>query len=445
MITIVASYNVTPNQPTPKEPLWLSDSDLVAPLSHVPTIYIYKAKHNNTIIERLRDSLSKILVFYYPVAGRLMLTESGRMEVDCNAKGVTLLEAETTNTLGDYGDFSPSQSTKKLVPTVDYTQPIEEHPLLLVQLTKFHGGEGFAIGFAIFHPLVDGISAINFINKWAKVARGEALGHNEMPFLDRTLLKFPHQPSATRIDIPQWGSTQQHKTDKVTQKKREMSVEVFKLTSSHVEKLKKKANDQSLKEGSRPYTRFEVISAHIWRCYDKAREIGENQPTRVRFSVDIRNKLIPPLPQNYFGNALARAVTHKCCVGDIISSPLIYATQKIREAVYAVTDEYIRSYLSSIFGQGHLDSIEAFFSGQGSPISSPDPNDHVFMMTSWITMPVYDADFGWGKPVHFGLGIEFREHRAVILPSSDGDGVIVSLSFPTVHLQLIKKFFYEDI
>ena len=95
------------------------------------------------------------------------------MEVDCNAKGVTLLEAKTTKTFGDYGDFSPSESTEELVPKVYYTQPIEEIPLLLLlQLTtRFHGGECLAIGVVISHSLTDATGIIHFMIdlRWAKL------------------------------------------------------------------------------------------------------------------------------------------------------------------------------------------------------------------------------------------------------------------------------------
>ena len=36
-----------------------------------------------SIIERMRNFLSKILVYYYPLADRLSLIKSGRMKVDC--------------------------------------------------------------------------------------------------------------------------------------------------------------------------------------------------------------------------------------------------------------------------------------------------------------------------------------------------------------------------
>ena len=143
------------------------------------------------------DSLSIILVYYYPVAGRLSVTESGRMEVDCNAKGVTLIEAETVKTIDDFGDFTPSESVKEeLVPVIDYhSQPIEEIPLVFVQVTRFKGDkeqqQGLAIAVAVSHPVADGSAWIHFMNTWAMVNRGDMLDLNEMPFLDRTILKFP--------------------------------------------------------------------------------------------------------------------------------------------------------------------------------------------------------------------------------------------------------------
>ncbi|KAL2971942.1 hypothetical protein AAZX31_15G227200 [Glycine max] len=454
MVTIVASYNVTPNQPTPKDPLWLSDSDLIGNLGHISVIYIYKAKHNTDTIERLRNSLSKILVYFYPVAGRLNLTKSGRIEVDCNAKGVRLLEAETTKTFGDYGDFSPSESTEELVPKVDNTQPREEIPLLLLQLTRFLGGdEGLAIGVTFAHPLIDATGLVHFINSWAKLARGEALEPNEMPFLNRTILKFQHQPSSSQVLGSSETEFDPHKQDlekPIAQtplgvERKKVSATILKLTSSHLERLKKKANDQPSKEGSRPYTRFEVVAAHIWRCASKARESGENHPTLVTFSVNFRNRLNPPLPQNYFGNALAKVVTPECYEGDIISNPLGFAAQKIREAAQMVTDESIRSQLHASLGQGQLNHIRAFFTGHAHSINNPFDVNHSIFLTSWMNMPVYESDFGWEKPLHFGIVSRAQVDRATILPSPDGDGVVITIFFQTALMELFLKFFFEDM
>lgn len=447
MVTIRASHTIIPNQPTPQGRLWLSDSDQIKCTGHAPVFYIYKAKHNNEYaiaIERMCNSLSKILVHHYPIAGQLCLAESGRLEVECNAKGVTLLEAETTKSSSDYGDFSPSESIKELVPTIDYSQPLEERPLLVVQLTRFQGDQSLAIGMALSHPLADGTAWFPFINKWAKVARGETLEPNEMPFLDRTILKFS-QSSSPRFDHPELKPLPlilaTSKTIDEKQKKRIAAL--LKLTSGQVEILKKEANDESTKQGSisRPYSRYEAIAAHIWRCASKARQLDEHQPTLVRFNVNFRNRLIPPLPPNYFGNALAITMTPTCDVGEIMSNSLGYVAQKIREAIELLTNEHIKSQMNVLVGEGPLVQ-----QGERLIVPYPETGNPNIHLTSWMNMPAYGADFGWGKPVYFGLGYVCPYDRAVISESAEGDGSVnVTMHLEIIHMQLFKKFFYQDI
>ncbi|GAU20541.1 hypothetical protein TSUD_130990 [Trifolium subterraneum] len=453
MVTITASYTVIPEQSTPQGRLWLSDIDQVVRLRHTPTIYIYKPKQNQenrTIAETLKNSLSKILVHYYPIAGRLCYIEGGRLELNLNAKGAILIEAETEKTMNDYGDFSPSDSIKELVPIIDYNQPIEDIPIFIVQLTRFKNNEGFALGVAFFHPLSDGLGAIKFINSWAKVARGETLEANELPFLDRTVLKFSHTPLEPRFEHMELKPLPLilGRKDTSEERKKKTSATMLKLSSEQVDKLKKKANEDGVlatkKKESRPYSRYEAIGAHIWRSASKARELEENQESVVRFNADIRTRLIPPLPKNYFGNALTQTAT-KGYIGEITSKPLGYVAQKIREATELVSDEFIRSQIDVIRSFENLDDArKLFLGGEGENVPFfGNPNFH---LTSWMSMPIYEADFGWGKPIYFGLAYVSAHDRALILLSPDGDGsVLVDLHFQIAHLELFNKFFYQDI
>ena len=93
----------------------------------------------------MKTSLSHTLVHFYPLAGQLHGIEGGRLELDCNAMGVQLLEAYSEAILDDLGDFAPTDTVQDLVPKIDYTTPIEEWPLFLVQLTRFGCG-GLCIG-----------------------------------------------------------------------------------------------------------------------------------------------------------------------------------------------------------------------------------------------------------------------------------------------------------
>ncbi|XP_042521293.1 spermidine hydroxycinnamoyl transferase-like [Macadamia integrifolia] len=176
------------------------------PLTHSPTVYFYPTLlTDNSIvttsaIDTMRDSLSKVLVHFYPLAGRLQWIKGGRLELDCNSMGAQLFEVDSETKLSDYGDFSPTPKIGELIPHINYTHPINELPLLLVQLTHFSCG-GTSVGLAISHALVDGQSALHFINTWAKIARGENLADvfskGNLPFIDRTALRRSEQP-ATR-------------------------------------------------------------------------------------------------------------------------------------------------------------------------------------------------------------------------------------------------------
>ncbi|KAL9319748.1 hypothetical protein ACSQ67_011587 [Phaseolus vulgaris] len=449
MVTIVASYRVLPCEETPKGHLWLADSDQVVQLGHTPTIYVYEAKHDDDINERLRKSLGEILVHYYPVAGRLSLAEDARIQLDCNAKGVTFIEAETTKSMADYGDFSPGV-VAELVPKIDCTQPVEEIPLMLVQSTRFPGGKGFVIGLAVCHILSDGLGGIKFINSWAKLGRGETLEPHELPYLDRTVLKHQHSSTSPSpcFDHPELKPLplKLGSSDINAEEKKKRRAMLLKLTPQQVEKLKKEANEQPFQEGIRAYSRFEALAGHIWRSASKARELEEKQPTVVRFNADIRSRLNPPLPRNYYGNALAATVTPKCYVREIVSKPLSYATQKVREANEKLTNEYIRSQLKNVLGEEQLDCIRRLFMGEEEPRSVPFAGNPNLQITSWMSMPLYEADFGWGKPVYFGLAYVYAQDRAVIILSPLGDGsIVVCMTFQEEHLELFKKFFYETI
>jgi len=209
------------------------------------------------------------------LAGRLRkLEEGGRLELDCNAKGVVLIEAESTKTVQDYDDFF-GESIKDLVPTVDYTKIlIQELPLLLVQVTSFLGHEAFSIGVAISHILCDGVAGVQFINSWAKLARGDTLEPHEMPFLDRTVLRFIAPPSPQRFDHLEFKPLPLilGRCDNTAEKNKRVKATLLKLTAEQVGKLENKANADESTKGSRPYSRFEVIAAHVWRSACKARD-----------------------------------------------------------------------------------------------------------------------------------------------------------------------------
>ncbi|KAI4323438.1 hypothetical protein L6164_023044 [Bauhinia variegata] len=464
MVSIKASHTVIPSEPTPKGPFWLAEIDqLFHPaIAYTHLIYVYKPTHQHSTItdatEKIRDSLSKILVHYHPVAGRLRYIENGRFEVDCNAKGAILLEAESTKSAADYGDFTPNEKIRELVPMVqvDITKSIEYFPLLVVQVTRLNCG-ALCVGIKISHVLFDGEAIVSFINSWTKIARGEKLDEGEIPPMDRTVLKRQEPVQAPRFEHQEFNPlpTILGASDSlgVEESKKETDVAMVKLTNEQVVKLKNKANDQAAMDGKdqtlnhhRPYSRFESVAGYIWRCIAKGRQGDPLQPTGIVIIVDIRTRLKPPLPKNYFGNAVHHQVTPICHSGDIITKPLSYAASKIRESLETLTDEYLRSQHDHLTRQaGTWDwnrTIYRVFENMGQ-LFLGNPN---MMFSSWMRMPLYDADFGWGNPVFAGMGAISGDGTVFILPAPGEDGSFsVTIRLQKPHLEAFKRFFYDDV
>ncbi|KAJ7949105.1 Hydroxycinnamoyl-CoA:shikimate/quinate hydroxycinnamoyl transferase [Quillaja saponaria] len=319
MVSITSSCIVIPSEPTPNGLMRLSDFDQIPGMKHAPSgLFFYKQNHNSITIEdvtkKLKDSLSKILVPYYPLAGRLCSIQ-GRVELDCNAKGVQFVEAicdDQAKVVDDYIDFEPTEAVKDFIPTIDYnTIPLEEWPLLLVQLTLLSCG-GLCVGIAFSHTVCDGWSQFRVINSWTKLAKegGNWVVDDEImqPLHDRTFLNsIGHCPP--RFDHREFKAPPSLLgcSDTKTEQQKPISVAVLRVSRDQIENLKKEAQTNRT---------YEAIAAHMWRCACKARKGSTNQPTTILSVADIRNRIKPRIPPNYFGNTIVHTITPTCLFGE---------------------------------------------------------------------------------------------------------------------------------
>lgn len=135
-IEVRESTMVRPAEETPRINLWNSNVDLVVPNFHTPSVYFYRPNGASNFFDPkvMKDALSKALVPFYPMGGRLKRDEDGRIEIDCQGQGVLFVEAESDGMVDDFGDFAPTLELRKLIPAVDYSQGIESYPLLVLQV-----------------------------------------------------------------------------------------------------------------------------------------------------------------------------------------------------------------------------------------------------------------------------------------------------------------------
>ncbi|KAJ4845826.1 hypothetical protein Tsubulata_008235 [Turnera subulata] len=366
---------------TPHGRLWVSNLDLIHTRYYVPLVFVYKPNGSSNFfdLQVLKEALSKVLVPFYPAAGRLATDENGRIEIDCNAKGVLLIEAETDSPQSDLGDFVPSPELVQLIPAVDYSD-VTLYPLVLLQITKFSCG-GVCLGVGLHHTLSDGQGCLHFINSWARLARGHSI--RIPPYTDRTILRARDPPRPTfhhvEYDDPP--------TLKVpAQNPKPTSMANLKITPHQLNTLKAQVNVGGKKTS---YTTYQILTAHIWRCATKARGLPGDQATKLSIGNDGRSRLVPPLPQGYFGNVIFHA-TPIVLAGELVSEPLLHTVERLDRAIKRMDDSYLRSAIDRMEEIGDLTPILR------GPITCRCPN---LAVGSWMRLPFYEADFGWGRPV----------------------------------------------
>ncbi|XP_055826101.1 shikimate O-hydroxycinnamoyltransferase [Solanum dulcamara] len=432
-IEVRKSTMVQPATETPQLRLWNSNVDLVVPNFHTPSVYFYRPTESPSFFDGkvLKEALSRALVPFYPMAGRLCRDEDGRIEIDCKGQGVLFVEAESDGVVDDFGDFAPTLELRRLIPAVDYSQGIESYALLVLQITHFKCG-GVSLGVGMQHHAADGASGLHFINTWSDMARG--LDLTIPPFIDRTLLRArdPPQPQFPHVEYqppPTLKVTAENAPNSETVP--ETSVSIFKLTRDQINALKAKSKEDG---NTVNYSSYEMLAGHVWRSTCMARGLTHDQETKLYIATDGRARLRPSLPPGYFGNVIFTA-TPVAVAGDLKSKPIWYAASRIHHQLAIMDNDYLRSALDYLELQPDLKALV-----RGA---------HTFKcpnlgITSWSRLPIHDADFGWGRPIFMGPGGIAYEGLSFILPSPTNDGSqSVAISLQAEHMKLFEKFLYD--
>lgn len=319
ILNVRESSIVRPAEQTPKRILWISNLDQLMPSEHMKTVYFYRSNGMANFFDTkvMKEALSRALVPFYPMAGRLSRDQNGRKEIDCNGEGVLFVEADTASLVDDFGDFGPSSELKKLAPTVKDFTDVSSVPLLLLQVTYFKCG-GVSVGVAVQHNVADGTSSLHFVNTWSDVARG--LDINVPPHIDRTILRArdPPQLSFSHVEFQTPPTLKSCLSFEPSPTKSS----IFKLTRDQIQALKAQVKESG---STINYSSYVVLTGHLWRCVCKARRLSDDQETKMQIPVDGRSRLRPPLPPGYFGNVVFKATPHS----PVISSRSLYPMQSV--------------------------------------------------------------------------------------------------------------------
>lgn len=136
-VTKLAQALVPPYEATPTGSLPLSSMDRNPRGLRYLYDSIHVFGHGDEPAKVIREALSKALVPYYPVAGRIVDSHQGEPEVACTGDGVWFVEASADCNLGDVNHLErPLMIPKQALLPCPSPQTKEKDAILLMQVTS---------------------------------------------------------------------------------------------------------------------------------------------------------------------------------------------------------------------------------------------------------------------------------------------------------------------
>ena len=398
-VEVISTDTIKPSSPTPTHLCHFQLSFLDQTLTPIlmPIIFFYPMDGDVKVdtVERfvwLKKTLSKTLTQFYPLAGRV----KDNLFIDCSDQGVPYFEAQVKCQLSEFTCHpDPMQLTKFLPYALDNIVDL----VLAIQVNIFECG-GIAIGVCISHKVADALSMVMFVNGWAAVARRDA---------DVLCPQFGLANIFPPINLSGFNPSTCITKEKIVTKR-------FVFSTSSVAALREKYTDHNTTDDlPRRPTRIEALSAFIWSRFVAVTH-GMANPKRVYtilHPVNLRTRMDPPLPENYFGNIIRFAITTPSMDG-MKEGQCHALVNQMREAIVKIDGDYIKNLRNGVEHLNFLkEQAERFTKGE---IES-------FHFTSLCRFPLYEADFGWGKPIWVGsASLPFK--NLVVFMDSGSNGRI---------------------
>ncbi|GMI71403.1 hypothetical protein like AT5G01210 [Hibiscus trionum] len=343
----------------------------------------------------LHQSLSTTLSYFPPLAGRLITDSDGHVHIDCNDAGIDFLVVKSpTLSVNDILCPGDVPDCVKEFFTFDKTLSYSGHfkPLAAVQVTEL--ADGVFIGCSVNHAVTDGTSFWHFFNTFAEITKGASKISKtpdfcrETVFNSQAVLKFPPGgPTVTFSgDEPLRERIFHFSREAILKLKYRANYGCLLTKQSKSEVLGKLSNDNRKSINSdTEISSFQSLCAQLWRSVTRARKLEPTKTTTFRMAVNCRQRLDPKLNPYYFGNAI-QSIPNIAPAGELLAKDLSWGANLLHKSVVAHDNETVRRGVEDWERQPRL-----------FPLGNADGAS--ITMGSSPRFPMYNNDFGWGKPL----------------------------------------------
>ncbi|KAK6227870.1 hypothetical protein SCA6_000210 [Theobroma cacao] len=339
-LVLVSKSTVFPDRKSNLGELKLSVSDLPMLSCHYiqkGCLFTLPPVPIDSLVSLLKQSLSKTLSFFSPLAGRLHTDQNGYIYVSCNDAGV---------------EFHHSKCATRFVRDVI-------GPIHVPELVK---------EFFCFDKT---ISTANDDRSVEKIARQPDFSRDSA-LISSAILRVPeggprvtfneNEPLRERIFSFSREAILELKA-KVNNTKEDLLVNG---NFNAVEILGKQSNDKYHNDNGKNLTgifekwlfkttaisdsveisSFQSLCALLWLAVTRARKLPYSKTTTFRMAVNCRHRLNPKLDPLYFGNAIQSIPTY-ATAGEVTSRGLRWCAEQLNESVKAHDDETVRRFIGN--------------------------------------------------------------------------------------------------
>ncbi|KAI3975462.1 hypothetical protein MKX01_021896 [Papaver californicum] len=380
-------------------------------------------------ISHLKASLSLTLDRFFPLAGRLAIEKHEddntiSVYITCNSEGVDFVHATADISVEDV--VSPTYVPQSLIDPLFPLNGVpnyqgQSHPLVSLQVTELRDGAIF-IGCSANHSVCDGTSFWHFVNSWSEIARSSD-NHTSCPppVFERYFIKETDCPIRLPFSFADKFSALRDTTTTEVSPLEGLVERCFHFTKTNIAALKSKANSEIISETKENMviSSLQALLAHVWTAvirsksclndnYDKSRVLA------VSLLMNSRTKLIPPLPETYFGNSLAWGMV-PLKEGELINRGFGFLASLLNEIVNSNNFEKSRSFIESWIEK-------PFILGSGDDIPGIYRNMFLARSSQWFNM--YGNDFGWGRPIAIKTGTNGKYYGTTTVSPGPVEGSV---------------------